>query len=122
MVVVGGGTAVGMEAGTVAGTVAGGTVVGGMEAIGIVGAGGLASAGAGGVGAAGIPTPPGVNTLTVTTAAATAATTVILPAPTMKPQRFNQGSLTSVSITGRSTVKSVRRQKVPLKLSRPSTV
>jgi hypothetical protein len=102
-----------MEAGTGA---AGGTAVGTMEAIGIVGVGGLATAGVGGAGAAGIPTRPGVNTHMVTTPAATA----ILLAPKMKPQRFNQGLLTSASITARSTAKLVRRQKVRLKLSRPA--
>ena len=112
------GTAVGTAVGMAVGMVAGGTVVGGMEAIGIVGAGGPGTAGAGGVGAAGILTRPGVSTLMVTTAAAT----VTLPVPKMKPQRFNQGWLTSGSITDRSTVKSVQRQKARSRLSRPSTV
>src|ERR1700751_2815348 len=109
-----------MVAGTAgtAGTTAGGTAVGGMEAIGIVGAGGLATVGAGGAGAGGIPTRLGVNIPMVTTTAATA----ILPALKTKPQKFNQGLLTSVSITARSTAKLVRGQKVRSKLSRPTTV
>lgn len=115
------GTAVGMEAGT-AGTAAGGTAVGGMEAIGIVGAGGLATVGAGGAGAGGIPTRLGVNIPMVTTTAATAAATAILPALKTKPPQFNQGLLTSVSITARSTAKLVQGQKVRSKLSRPTTV
>ena len=108
------GTAVGMEAGT-AGTAAGGTAVGGMEAIGIVGAGGLATVGAG---AGGIPTRLGVNIPMVTPAGAK----TILPALKTKPQQFNQGLLTSVSITARSTAKLVQGQKVRSKLSRPTTV
>ena len=121
----GAGTAVGMGAGTAvgmeAGTAAGGTVVGGMAAIGIVGVGGPATAGAGGAGAVGIPTRLGVNILTAITAI-TAAVMANRPAPKTKPQRFNRGWLISVSITARSTAKSVQGQKVPSKLSRPSTV
>jgi len=115
---------VGMEAGTAVGTAAGGTAVGGMEAIGIVGVGGPASAGVGGAGAVGIPTRLGVNILMVTTAVttATAAAMASLLALKTKPQRFNQGSLISASITARSTAKLVQRQKVPSKLSKPSTV
>ena len=82
------GTAVGITAGV--GEAAGGTVVGGMEDIGIVGAGGRVMAGAGGVGVVGIPTRLGVNILTATTAVIAAAT-VIRPAPKMRPQQFNQG-------------------------------
>lgn len=118
------GTAAGMEA-------AGGTVVGGMEAIGIVGAGGPATAGAGGVGADGIPTGRGGTILMVTgtavtehtvipevTAMATAVATVILQAPKVKPQRFNPGLLTSVSIMARSTARLARVQKARSKPSR----
>ena len=112
------GTAVGMEVGTAAGMEAGGMAVGGMEAIGIVGVGGPATAGDGGAGAVGIPTRLGVNILTAITAVATASH----PVPKTKPQRFNQGLLISVSITGRSTAKSAQRQKAPSKLSRPNTV
>ena len=105
-----------------AGTAAGGMAVGGMEAIGIVGVGGLVTVGAGGAGAVGIPTQLGVNILTVIMAAATAVSTAILPEPTTKPQRFNQGLPISASITARSTAKLAQGQKVPSKPSRPSTV
>jgi hypothetical protein len=101
-----------------AGTAVGGTGVGGMEAIGIVGVGGPTTAGVGGVGAVGIPTRLGVNILTVIMVVATAGR----PAPKTKPQRFNRGLPISVSITARSTAKSVQGQKVPSKLSKPSTV
>ena len=108
---------VGMAVGTEAGMAAGGTAVGRTAAIGIVGAGGPAMAGAGGAWAAGIPTRLGVNILTETMPKAPAS----LPVLKTKPQPFNPGLLTSVSIMVRSMAKLVQAQKVPSKPSRPST-
>lgn len=117
---------VGTEAGMAAGMAAGGTVVGGTAAIFIIGVGGPATAGAGGGGADGIPTGLGANILMATGMAVTEATaiaevmaitevteaaTVSLRAPKVKPQRFNPGLLTSVSIMARSTARLARVQK-----------
>ena len=111
------GTEAGTEAGMAAGMAAGGTAVTGMEEIGIVGAGGPAMAGAGGAWAAGIPTRLGVNTLTDIMPTAPTSHPVLKT----KPQRFNPGLLTSVSIMVRSMAKLVQALKVPSKPSRPST-
>lgn len=128
VVAVGAGMAVvGTEAGMAAGMAAGGTVVGGTAAIFIIGVGGPATAGAGGVGADGIPTGLGGNILMATGTAVTAATaipevteaaTVILQAPKVKPQRFNPGLLTSVSIMARLTARLARVRKARSKPSR----